>query len=166
MKRTILALLIITALSAPVFAMGPVPVNFWLGAAGGSLGAGMNVGMDIGLSLPVLPSIILEAESSGMIIPLVLVNAATSSQRVGIAGRFNIIGDILKFKVGVGAATVSTDTRFIWGDELLNKSYSTYYVSFGPEISLLFIGAYAKAVFMPLPQATVGEIDLGLLASF
>ena len=166
MKKTFIACLALFLLASSAFALGPVPVNLTLGAAGSSLGAGMNVGLDIGINLPVLPSFIIEADSSGMIIPLVFVNAATAASRIGLAERFDIVGDTFRVKVGVGAATITTDTNFVWGGETLKGSYSTSYLSITPELSLLGIGLYARFTGMPIPQGTVGEIDLGLLASF
>ena len=145
---------------------GPIPVNLWLGGAGGSLGAGLNGGIDIGVNIPFLPSFIIEGESSGLILPLVLVNVATSTQRIGIAERFSIVGDILKIKLAVGTATISSGSAFVWGGDTVKTSNTTSYVSIGPELSLLGIGIYGKLVAMPLPQATVGEVDFGLLASF
>jgi hypothetical protein len=166
MKKIFFIAICLLFVSSSAFALGPVPVSIWLGGAGGSFGAGMNVGMDVGINMPFVPPFLLEAESTGMVLPLVLSNAATSSQRIGLAGRFNIIGDVFKIKLAVGAATLNSNTAFIWGGDNVKTSNSTYYISIGPELSFLGIGLYSKLIAMPLPQATVGEVDFGLLANF
>ena len=126
----------------------------------------MNAGMDIGLTLPAVPAIIVEAESSGTIIPLALVNVMASTTRVGLVGKFNIIGDVLKLRLSAGTASISTDTVFPWGNGTISRNNSTYYISIGPEVSFLGFGAMARAIFMPLSEGTVGEVDLNLMVNF
>ena len=167
MKKLIcflIALFVFT--SSTIYAIGPIPITLWAGAAGGSLGVGANAGMDIGLALPFLPAFIVEAESSGTILPVGIVNIAASISRVGIVGKINLIGDILKLRLSAGSANISSNTTFAWGSGNVAKTNSTSYISVGPEFSLFGLGCMLRAIFMPLPEGTVGELDLNLSLNF
>lgn len=166
MKKLTCSFLLFVAIASASFALGPVPVTLWAGAAGGSFGAGANAGMDIGLALPFLPALILEAESSGTILPTGLINITAATSRVGIVSKYSIIGDLVKFRLSAGSANITTNTSFVWGGSEVSRNNSTYYISAGPEFSIFGLGCIIKAVAMPIKEGTIGEIDADLTLSF
>lgn len=166
MKKTLLSILIIAALAIPSFAIGSVPISVWLGAGGGNFGVEGVAGADIGISFPTLPTFYIEGESSGMLLPLGIVNLSASVNRVGIGFKFNIIGEAVKLRLSAGSATVNASNVTPWGTGEIERNNQGTYISVGPEFSILGFGAILKGTFTKIDAGMISEVNLSLLASF
>jgi len=166
MKKYLLLILCVVLFSSPSFAIGPVPFSVWLGAGAGNFGAEGVAGIDVGVSIPTLPTFYIEGESSGMLLPLGIVNLTASVNRVGIGFKFDIIGEAVKLRLSAGSATVNASNVTPWGTGEIERNNQGTYISVGPEFSILGLGAILKGTFTKIDSGMISEVNLSMLASF
>ena len=156
MKKIVLALVSLLVITAPSFALGPVPITLYGGSQAG-MGTGSIIGANVMLSLPFLPSVGIECDTvNGAVHAPSAVNFTVS--RIGLVYKMNLL--LLGLNISAGTVNLNTSGPIDIGGITISGNQSGSYIGIGPEIELMGFVINPKATYNTFTAGSLPEVDI------